>query len=116
MGTAFLRVSSALPSFRRGMKNRDLFTLDTRSVEWYQYHMGDSLLRNDVAWRTWRLILQKHLTPQQLAGQSCAICHTPVTPEQLFLGDHLGGYHLRYCARQCHTPTEQSAQRAVEDM
>jgi hypothetical protein len=98
------------------MKNRDSFTLDTRSVEWYQYHVGDAPLRNDVSWRTWRLVLQQHLTPQQLAAEACAICNIPVTPQKLFVGDYLGGYHLLYCVRPCQTPTEQSAQRTIEEM
>lgn len=98
------------------MKNRDFFMLDTRSVEWYQYHVGDTPLRNDISWRTWRHILQEHLTPQQLAAEACAICHISVTSQKLFASDYLGGYHLLYCVRPCQTPVEQSAQRTVEDI
>ncbi|HJP96395.1 MAG TPA: hypothetical protein VJ843_03410 [Candidatus Saccharimonadales bacterium] len=98
------------------MKNRNSFTLDTRTTEWHQYHLGDALLRNDVSWRAWRYALQQHLTPQQLAAQACAICQTPVTPQKLFASDYLGGYHLLYCARPCQTPAEQSARRTIEDI
>jgi hypothetical protein len=116
MGTAFLKVPSFCRPTRRGMKNRYSFTLDAKSTEWYQYHFGDTLLRNDISWRTWRAILQHRLMPDQLASQACAICRTPVSSQRLFLHEYLGGYHLIYCARPCTTPLEESAQRTIEDI
>lgn len=95
------------------MKNRYSFTLDAASAERYQYHFGDTLLRNDVSWRTWRSTLQQRLKPEQLNAQACAICSMSASSSQLFLHEYLGGYHLIYCARPCNTPLEQSVQRAA---
>lgn len=98
------------------MKNRYSFTLSAQSVEWYQYHYSDSLFRNDVAWRTWRILLQTRLTPTQLAAQACAICHVAASEQRLFCHEYLGGYHLIYCASSCYTPTEQGIQRILSTM
>jgi hypothetical protein len=80
------------------------FYIDDSAADWWQYHFDDGLLRNDVAWRSWRIALQKQLSQQQLNGIACSICgvHVDTACRTVVLG----GYRLVYCQTACQSPLQ----------
>jgi len=92
------------------------FQLDDSCVEWYDYHFQDTILRNDIVWRTWRTVLQRYLTVDQLQGRNCALCDKPITAGMLVLSEYVGGFKIITCARRCETSLERDIRQAVEEV
>lgn len=83
------------------MRNARHQILDDATAEWYAYHFDDSLLQYDVHWRMWRDTAHSFLEPQQLNGQTCAICNAQLTAQTVYRDEFVGGYRLRICAVRC---------------
>lgn len=98
------------------MAKQFTFRLDDSCVEWYDYHFQDTILRNDIVWRTWRTVLQKHLTPEQLHGNTCALCGIPIVPGMLTLSEYIGGFKIITCAKRCETSLERDMRKTVEEV
>jgi len=73
------------------------FTLDESCIRWYSYHFNDTILRNDISWRSWHLALQRTLNDKQLDGADCAICGRHIPQNEAAPIEYLGGYSLRTC-------------------
>jgi len=94
------------------MPRKLFFMLDETCVDWYDYHFQDTILRNDIVWRTWRSTVQKYLNHEQLTGRACAICGT--TASGAVCAEYVGGYRLVTCPRRCQTPSEQSMHKTID--
>jgi len=92
------------------------FSLDDTCVDWYDYHFQDTILRNDIVWRTWRVVLQRYLSADQLYGRCCALCGTRVTAGMLTRSEYVGGFKIIICARRCETALERDMRQAVEEV
>jgi hypothetical protein len=92
------------------------FCLDDSCVEWYDYHFHDTILRNDIVWRTWRDVLQKYLTTDQLHGQRCALCGAQIKPGMLTLSEYVGGFKIITCARRCETSLERDMRQTLKEV
>lgn len=95
------------------MPRKLTFSLDETCVDWYDYHFQDTILRNDIVWRTWRSIIQKRLSSEQLAGRACAICNKTI--DGAVRTEYVGGYRLVTCPRRCQSPLERAIEQTVDD-
>lgn len=98
------------------MPKQYTFMLDDSCVDWYDYHFEDTILRNDIVWRTWRAVLQRYLSADQLRGRACGLCGVAITPDLLTLVEYVGGYKILICAKRCETTLERDMRETVEQI
>ena len=88
------------------------FTLDESCIRWYAYHFHDTILRNDISWRSWHLALQRVLNAEQLEGMDCAMCGRHIPQNEAAPIEYLGGYSLRTCLAHSEPQAQGSNQAA----